>query len=175
MERRKQSAQRRQRIRHGPAELPTVYCGLEHANLDLAVDEPTKRGRQRRPANCPVLGIGHDDHIGVEGFAVRGKEVDEVRRAQLLLALDDELHTDGRSPLEDAQRAEVGDDPGLVVGRASTVQAAAAFDRLEGRRLPLLGRAGRLHVVVRVEQHARGPGRRRGLGEHGRRRAVDLK
>ena len=54
--------------------------------------------------------------------------------------------------------------PGLVIRRAAAVEAVAAQGRLEGQRVPVGVVAGRLHVVVGVEQHRRASvaGRARG-------------
>ena len=51
------------------------------------------------------------------------------------------------------------DHPGLVVCHPTAVQAAVAFGRLEWCRVPLLGRTGWLHVVMRIQQHRRCPRR----------------
>ena len=75
--------------------------------------------------------------------------------ADLLLALDEHGHADGEVVAERAERAEVGDDAGLVVGRAAAVEAAVALGRLERRAVPVGVVVLGLHVVVGVEQHGR--------------------
>jgi hypothetical protein len=69
-----------------------------------------------------------------------------VIRADLLLALDDELDVDRQLALGPEQRldgGEVGDDARLVVDHAAAVEAAVlAHGRLEGRRLPVRLAAG---------------------------------
>ena len=70
--------------------------------------------------------------------------------------------------------AWVRGDPGLVVGGAAAVEPVTALGRLERLAVPQVPVALGLHVVVRVEQHGRGPlgsgtpghhrGRRRGRG-----------
>ena len=83
--------------------------------------------------------------------------------AVLLGALDQHLDVHRRLAVPGAQRGEVGDDAGLVVGGAAPVDAAVLERRRERVGLPAFRRRG-LDVVVRVEQHgrARRPGSRRG-------------
>ena len=93
------------------------------------------------------------------------------REPGLLLALEEQhdAEVEVRSD-RFGQRAERGDvrhDPGLVVGGAAAVQAAAADRRLEGRRLPERLVADRLHVMVGVEQDRRPAVARRPGGEDG--------
>ena len=75
-----------------------------------------------------------------------------MQRADLLLALDEQLDVDRQVVAQRAQGGEVDGDAGLVVGGAPAEQASAALDRLEGVRRPLREVAGRLHIVVGVEQ-----------------------
>ena len=81
----------------------------------------------------------------------------EVRRADLLLALDE--HGDvarWRPRVEPApQHRGVRHRPRLVVGAAAPEEAAVALHRLEGIARPALAEPRRLHVVVGVEQHRR--------------------
>ena len=69
---------------------------------------------------------------------------------------------------EHAQRADVRDDPGLVVGRAAAVQAPVALGRARTGGVPVGVVAGRLDVVVRVEQDRRGSRRGRAAADDGR-------
>jgi hypothetical protein len=64
----------------------------------------------------------------------------------------------GRLAVPRAQRGEVGDDAGLVVGGAAAVDPPVLERRRERVGVPAFGRRG-LDVVVRVEQHRR-PGPR---------------
>ena len=63
------------------------------------------------------------------------------------------------------------DDAALVVGGAAAVEPAVALGGLERPARPGLLRAGRLHVVVRVEQDGGSARLRRALAEHRLRRA----
>ena len=97
--------------------------------------------------------------VAVEEFRVGLDERLHVALG-LLHALQDEPDGARRPAVEDAHRAEVADDSGLVVGGAATVDPAVG---LVGWRPwiggPTLLRGCGLYVVVRVEHH-----RRRALG-----------
>ena len=106
------------------------------------------------------------------GLLVLGQQRGQGVGADLLLALDEHRDADRQVVAVDAQRAEVGGDAGLVVGRAAGVEPVAALGRLERRAVPVGVVVLGLHVVVGVEQH-----RRRALGaglvgDHGGRAAV---
>ena len=58
-------------------------------------------------------------------------------------------------------------DAGLVVGGAAAVEPPVPLGRDERVAVPVGGSAGRLHVVVRVQQDVRGAGRARARAEHG--------
>ena len=59
--------------------------------------------------------------------------------ADLLLALDEHDTLTGSVVAVHPDRAEVGDDAGLVVGGAAAVEAVAALGRLERRGVPVGG------------------------------------
>ena len=101
--------------------------------------------------------------VGGEEPAVPLQERLEAGRADLLLALDEELEVQGqpaRGLEPGAHRGDVGDEGALVVHRSPPVEAPVALGRLEGRRHPLLRPARRLHVVVAVDEQR---GRARGV------------
>ena len=81
-----------------------------------------------------------------------------MRTANLLLALDGELHSRRIAASDGAHRAhrrDTRDDLSFVVGDAPPVDAAVTDFGGEGRRLPQIQRLLRLHVVVVVaEQRA---------------------
>ena len=97
-----------------------------------------------------------------------------MNRSNLLFALDEDGHTHGRIAFPDLQRRRVNSDPGLIISGAAAEQAPGALCRLERRGFPELVRAGRLDVVMRIEQNRRSSGRPWSGAEHGRMRAVDL-
>ena len=113
-------------------------------------------------AHVEVAGVGQHDRVGGEEPSVPLQEGLEAGRADLLFALDEELEVQGQPArgLEPGARGgDVGDEGALVVHRPPAVEAAVALGRLEGRRDPLLRAAGRLDVVVAVDEQ-----RRRALG-----------
>ena len=89
------------------------------------------------------------------------EEMPEVRAADLLLALDQEADVERQPALlrkesfGHLQRHEHGP---LVVGRAAGVDATVADARLERGSRPLGLVAGRLHVVVAVDEDRRRAG-----------------
>src|SRR5438067_1012879 len=87
------------------------------------------------------------------------EELSEVRRPPLLFALDEDAHADRRLSVERADRSGVDDDAALVVRRPAAVEPSVLLDRLERLGMPELPRAGRLDVVMRVEQDGRSAGR----------------
>ena len=116
------------------------------------------------------------------------QEVDEGRRPDLLLALHEHGDTDPELVTEHPQRADVRDHARLVVRGTAPVETSVALRRLEraGQAVGLV--AGRLDVVVRVQQdrgrtrparvggrrqrehrptHGRGPARRRSPAPRG--------
>ena len=97
------------------------------------------------------------------------EEVRERARRPLLLALDEERDAEVEVAAalgERADGADVRHHAGLVVGGAAAVEPVAALRGLEGRGVPVLVAAGRLHVVVGVEQHGRASVARRAAGHH---------
>jgi hypothetical protein len=148
--------QRGQRIGHRPAEHPRVHRALEDRDLHVHVDDAAQAGRQGRDLGAPVLRVGDDHHVGGQEVLVLAQQPFEGGGAELLLALDEELHAHGRLPAVGAQRGDVRHHSGLVVGDAAAVQPPVLLD--DGERvglLPLREVADRLHVLVGVQQHRR--------------------
>src|SRR5207248_1211634 len=94
---------------------------------------------ERRPVLAPHRAVGADRHAGAQAVAVRVDEGAQARRADLLLALEEEDQADRRSPGE--LRERLGDRDRdeqipLVVARPARVEAAVALGRLEWRGSP---------------------------------------
>jgi len=123
-----------------------------HVHLADAAEVIGERG----VADVVVAGVGEHDEVRGHLRPVLLEEAAQVPRADLLLALDDELHVErerlGR-PQVRADGGHVGHDPALVVGGAPAIETAAALGGLEGGREPLLRAAGGHHVVMAVEEH----------------------
>ena len=143
----------------GPPNMPGVHGVVQDLDLDGAVHQAAQAGGQRRDADLPVAGVGHHDHVGAQQFAVGFQEGPERRRAGLLLAFEEEGHAEAQvvaqHPGHRRVGRDVGQDAGLVVGRAAAVEPAVAFDGGERLGLPQRRIARGLDVVVGVEQDGR--------------------
>src|SRR6266545_4334492 len=163
---RQHPAQGRQRVRGRAAVDAGVDAVLEDPHLDHAVDQAAQGGGERGRAGLEVGGVGQHDDVGRQLAAVALQQRPERGRADLLLALDEHGHPDRRPPVVGAQHRQVRGDPGLVVGGPAAVQAPIPFDRRERRAGPGARIAGRLDVMVGVEQDGRLARWRRAAGEH---------
>ena len=168
VQRREQVSEGRQGVGEGAAELARVHGLVEDAKLHHARDHATQRRGEGRLAQSPVAAVGDDDGIAGEPLALLLEIRTQILRAGLFLALDEHRDPHRGRPLEDAERGDVRDHAGLVVGAATAVQTAVAHRRGEGRRAPLALRPRRLHVVVRVEEDGRSAGRRLHVADHSR-------
>ena len=149
-------------IRHGPAEVTAVDGPVEARHLDVHLHEAAQLPGDRRDAGREVVGVGEDHDVRVQLRAVALEEGRQAGRADLLLALDQELEVDGHA----AGGAEVrgggrhpGEKAALVVGRPAAVEPPLLLDGKKRRARPLLGRPRRHDVVVAVDEHGRRPGR----------------
>ena len=125
------------RIRHRSPEHPGVRGVVEGANREAEGDVAAQPDGEGGSVDVPVVGVGDDDHVGGELVLVLGEEVGERARAELLLALDEDREAQvevGADRLDEgADRRDVGEHAGLVVGGAPAVQPVAANGRLERR------------------------------------------
>ena len=132
---------------------------LERRHPEVERDGAAQADGEGRDLGAPVAGVGHDDRVGGrEDVAIVVEEGVEGAGAELLLPLEEEDDAEvgvAGDLGERADRGEVRRDAGLVIRGAATVEAVAAQGRLEGQRVPVGVVAGRLHVVVGVEQHGR--------------------
>ena len=106
-------------------------------------------------------GVGHHDHVAGQPLGVVDQQGLEVRAADLLLALDQELEVDRQAAVGGQQtpgRLDLVQRLALVVDGAPGPALAVDDDRGEGRRRPGIERVDRLHVVVAVDQDGRGAG-----------------
>ena len=147
------------RVQHGAAEHAGVHGVVQDLDLDGAVHQAAQAGGEGRDADLPVAGVGHDDHVGAQQFAVGFQERAERRGAGFLLALEEEGHAQAQIVAEHAGHGrvggDVGQDAGLVVGGAAAVEPAVAFDGGERLGLPQRQVAGGLDIVVGVQQDGR--------------------
>ena len=155
--------QRRDQARHGvqrvgdaPAVAARVQILGRGGERQLEPGKPTARYRERRFVDAPHRAVRRQHYVGGEQFLVVDNEVFEVATADLLLALEHELHVHRQHARRRKER--LGDldrdqHRSLVVGDASGVQTTVAHRRCEGGTVPLLQWVRRLHVVVTVDEH----------------------
>ncbi len=129
-----------------------VLAGTPHVHLQVGV--AAQADRDRGMVALEEARVGHDHEVRLEACPVGQQPGLEVRRACLLLALDDVAHVEGQ-PAGRGQpglrRPEVEVHLALVVGHAARVDPPALDPGLEGRPDPLLERVDRLDVVVGVD------------------------
>ncbi len=154
--------ERLDRVAHGAAEIAGVHVGRRPVDGDLPMHEAAQRRRKRRHVLGKDRGVGDDRHVARQPVAMLGEKRLEVRRADLFLALDDDLHVE-RQCAAHAQvrldRGEVHEHLALVVDAAAPVELAVADLRVERRRRPKIERVDRLDVVVAVDHDRRLAGR----------------
>jgi hypothetical protein len=163
---RQQPAQGGERVGDRAAVRPAVHAVPQRAHLHRDVGTAAQRGGQRGDAGRPVDRVGEHEHVGTDPAGIGGEEPGQRGRADLLFALHQHGDPDREPVTVGAQRRQVHRDAGLVVGSATAVQAAVPFGRLERVAVPGRDVAGRLHVVVRVQQDRGGAGRPGPVPEH---------
>jgi Transposase DDE domain group 1 len=117
-------------------------------------------------------GVADDRRVGPPRRQSPREEPRQARRAHLLLAVGDQHDVDGQraATAKRLDARQLAEQLALVVGRATTVEVRAAQRGRERRRTPGRARAGRLDVVVSVDEHRRAPG---GAVVHARSRLKD--
>ena len=131
-----QRAEDLHRIGHRPAPHPAVQRMVEALHLHVHLADPPELVGEGGDAGVEVRGVGEHDEVRGHHALVLLEEAAEVLGADLLLALDEELHVAGHLAhgLEVGRdRGDVGHHPGLVVGGAAAVEPAVALGGLEGR------------------------------------------
>ena len=152
------SAIAHQRVGHGAAVPARVQVGGRALDHDVQADQALglqRQGRLGGPPHCPV---GGDDQVSHEFGRVPGHIVRQVRTADLLLALEEELHVQ-RQPAflveERLGRLQDQVDRALIIAGPAAAHHVAVDGQLERRRVPLGQVPGGLHVVVAVDQDGR--------------------
>ena len=150
----------------GPPYRPLCTPWLQRAHLHDHAGPAAQRGGQRRGVRGPVRRVGEHHHVGADPVGVGRQELRQRRRADLLLALDEHGDPDREPVAVRPQRRQVHRDARLVVGGAAPVEPPVPFGRLERVAVPVRGVAGRLDVVVRVQQDRGGAGRGGPAAQH---------
>jgi len=137
------------------AVLARMLVARERPHLDRDARVATQGHGERRLPSPDRAAVGDEDRVGAKRLRV-GLRIPLLQRAaDLLLTLDQELDPHRRPAFPGPKRADVDEDVGLRVGRASSVDRAVALGRLERRRHPQLLVAGRHDVVVPVQENGR--------------------
>jgi len=137
------------------AVLARMLVARERPHLDRDARVATQGHGERRLPSPDRAAVGDEDRVGAKRLRV-GRRIPLLQRAaDLLLTLDQELDPHRRPAFPGPKRADVDEDVGLRVGRASSVDRAVALGRLERRRHPQLLVAGRHDVVVPVQENGR--------------------
>ena len=137
----------------------------------LERDETANAVHDQRAAVAVIRPVGGHDDVALQLVAVRLGRRREVRAADLLFALDQQLHTDRKAPggCQRPRRHEVGDELSLVVACPPAVEGPVPDGGLEGWSRPGFDGVGRLDVVVTVKEDRWGRWRSRDLGVDDRR------
>ena len=113
-----------------------MEVGFCRSQGHVETDEPAHAERRRRDIRCDHRGVGDNDHIGGEPFALALEQVLEVRAADLLFAFDQELQVDGQGSHFAEQAAHclgLHEDLALVISGATREEPAVDDDRFERR------------------------------------------
>ena len=124
-------------IGHRPAPHPAVQRLVAGTCTSTSTWQmPAELVGQRGDAGVEVGGVGEHDEVRRPACPCTCPGTAQVLGADLLLALDDELHVAGEPAAATSgrgHRGDVGHAPALVVGGAAAVEPAAALRGLEGR------------------------------------------
>ena len=147
--------QRGQRVRSRAAVHPRVSRAGHRPHRHQHRTRAAQAGRDGGSAELDVAGVGDEHHVGREQVRLRADQPTETALRHLFRALAHHADADRPRFRKRAQGGEQHDEVALAVGGAAAVEAAVALGQLPGRRAPVRPVAGRLHVVVGVEQHRR--------------------
>jgi hypothetical protein len=168
-----QAAQLDDRVRGGAGHRTAVHVAHRAEHLQVRVEPAAHAQAHRRVVLPPQHRVGEDDEVGVEPLPVLADQLEQVRRAGLLLALHEHLQVHrrrraaGRRQMR-ADAPQVRHDLPLGVGGTAAVQVPVALGGLERRRLLPLLVLRRADVVVAVDEHGRRVRRRAPFGVDGR-------
>jgi hypothetical protein len=150
-----------QRVGDRAAEPAGVQVGAGSLDGYVHRDQALGRDRHRWLAGPPHRPVRGYHEVGGQIPRVIADARRQVRAADLLLALEQELHIQRKRALlgEKGQRGAEDDvHRPLVVGRAAPADDVADAGELERRRVPFGQVTGRLHVVMPVDEYGRRPG-----------------
>ena len=150
--------QRHKRIRRRSPIHPRVQIRRRAPRLKLRIDHPAQPNAQRRQIRRKHLRIRNQRSIGLQLVSMLAHERGNPLASNLFLALDNHPHIHRQLPIglhHRLQRLHMHPHLSLVVHRTARINIPVALLGLKRRRLPLLQRLRRLHIVVPIEQHRR--------------------
>ena len=152
-----QLAQRLRRVEHRAAEDARVQVVVGTVDAQLEVRQAAQGVGDGGHIGREDARIGVEGEIAAQHVLMAGEEIAQAGRADLLLALDQELdvHAQLTGLQHGLQRFDRRHHLPLHIRRAAGEEVLAAHLRLERPALPQGERVGRLHVVVTVDQHGR--------------------
>ncbi len=151
------------RVRRHSAPVAGMQRGVRSAGAQLEGDHAAHAEDYRGPARLVHRAVAPHPEVGT-ARRVRGEPPadggGQVRAADLLLAVQHERDparqgTGSPGLMQRAQRQELGEVLALVVAGAPAVHPAVPDVGFERGSVPVAGRAGRLHVIVPVDEHVR--------------------
>jgi hypothetical protein len=113
-------------------------------------------------------GVGDGADIALQQVAMGREEGGEIRRADFLLAFEEEDHVHGQVAVgleRFFDTEEVGEVLALVVGRAAGVDLVTDEGWFKGRGVPFRDGIDRLHIVVAVDEDGGAARLRRAAGD----------
>ena len=113
-----------QRIVDAAAERAAVQIAVGPVQIQLAVDDPAHARAEAGRLTVEDAGVGHHHDIALQLVAMGPEQFGEVRRAGLLLTLDQQLDRDRRG--DAALRRKVGGEPVQVHQHLALVVGGAA-------------------------------------------------
>ena len=144
-----------QGVSHATAERAAVQIPVRTVQIDLTVENSPHPGAQARRLAVEDARVRNHDDVTAQLLTVSAQQIGEMRRAGLLLPLDQQRdrHRRGDAPLRREMRrqpVQVHEHLALVVRRTAPQQLVSAHRRLERRALPQFERVDGLHVVMAV-------------------------
>ncbi len=159
------------RVGRGAAVHARMHRAGQGAHGDQDAPGAAQAGGHGRSAELDVAGVRDQHDVGGEQIGFGTHEGLESAGRHLLRALANNPYSHGPWPRQRPERAQQHHQVALAVGGAAAVPTPVALGELPRRGCPLPWIAGRLDVVVRVEEHRRRPGRSRRVA-HDREAAV---
>ena len=148
------------RILCRPAKQARMQIPIRTGDDDLFIDQTPQRGGDRRCARIPHAGIANERHIRRKLCLMRLDKGRQIGRTALLFAFNQNRQSQRqmtRHSLIGPTGFDEGHDLPLVVtgpacGNGFAPVRQNNHARLKGRRVPLIERIDRLHIIMTIKQ-----------------------